>query len=56
MDGDPVDEAVLGMSDDCVEIVHCSPEFYECECFTSSFTFSDKISAPLTSNHHEHVS
>jgi hypothetical protein len=27
VDGDPVDEAVLGMSDDCIEEVHCSPEF-----------------------------
>lgn len=28
VDGDPVDEAVLGVSDDCIEEVHCSPEFW----------------------------
>lgn len=27
MDGDPVDKAVLGVSNDCIEKVHCSPEF-----------------------------
>lgn len=27
VDGDPVDEAVLGVSNDCIEEIHCSPEF-----------------------------